>query len=57
MYYTFFFQFQAMWESKRLCREPLRAKLHEVNKEECRALGQSWRGDECMNAVMKFLSQ
>lgn len=43
--------------SKVLMRQSEREKLHAVNAEECRLLQSRWLSDECMNAVMGFLSQ
>ncbi|XP_055964510.1 enoyl-CoA delta isomerase 2 isoform X2 [Sorex fumeus] len=43
--------------SKELLRKMEKEKLHAVNAEECRVLQTRWLSDECMNAVMSFLSQ
>lgn len=43
--------------SKELIRKNEKEKLHAVNAEECRVLQGRWVSDECMNAVMSFLSR
>lgn len=43
--------------SKELIRQHEKEKLHAVNAEECRVLQGRWLSDECMNAVMGFLSR
>ncbi|XP_054984747.1 enoyl-CoA delta isomerase 2 isoform X2 [Sorex araneus] len=47
----------SMRVSKELLRRTEKEKLHAVNAEECRALQARWLSDECVNAVMGFLSQ
>ncbi|XP_006888788.1 PREDICTED: enoyl-CoA delta isomerase 2, mitochondrial [Elephantulus edwardii] len=47
----------AMRISKQLIRNVEKEKLHAVNSEECTALQSRWVSDECVNAVMNFLSR
>ncbi|KAM4835652.1 enoyl-CoA delta isomerase 2 isoform 2-T4 [Thomomys bottae] len=47
----------AMRISKELIRSNEKEKLHAVNAEECTTLQGRWLSDECMNAVMNFLSR
>lgn len=49
--------FQSLRLSKVLMRQSEKEKLHAVNAEECQLLQGRWLSDECMNAVMGFLSQ
>lgn len=47
-----------MYHAKSLMRnEEMRLKLHEVNKNECDLLMQSWLGEDFAEALMKFLSR
>ncbi|XP_077209214.1 enoyl-CoA delta isomerase 2-like isoform X3 [Paroedura picta] len=43
--------------SKQLLRSMEKEKLHEVNSQECECLKERWLSDECMNAVMSFLTK
>ncbi|XP_026367203.1 enoyl-CoA delta isomerase 2 isoform X3 [Ursus arctos] len=43
--------------SKQMIRNHEKEKLHTINAEESRILQERWRSDECMNAIMSFLSQ
>ncbi|XP_062952609.1 enoyl-CoA delta isomerase 2 isoform X3 [Cynocephalus volans] len=47
----------AMRVSKEIIRNTEKEKLHAVNAEECRVIQGRWLSDECMNAVMNFLSK
>ncbi|XP_048204490.1 enoyl-CoA delta isomerase 2 isoform X2 [Perognathus longimembris pacificus] len=47
----------AMRISKELIRSNEKEKLHAVNAEECTTLQGRWLSDECMNAIVNFLSQ
>lgn len=48
----------SMNNSKALVRnEEERLQLHEVNKHECDVLQQSWKSDECMEALQKFFQR
>ena len=42
---------------KALMRQQHKEKLHEVNKAECDRLVERWTSEECISAVMKFLSR
>ncbi|XP_048204492.1 enoyl-CoA delta isomerase 2 isoform X3 [Perognathus longimembris pacificus] len=48
---------KAMRISKELIRSNEKEKLHAVNAEECTTLQGRWLSDECMNAIVNFLSQ
>jgi len=48
---------KSLMYSKALNREREKEMLMRVNEEECVRLEERWLSDECMNAVMKFLSQ
>ncbi|CAH6802686.1 enoyl-CoA delta isomerase 2 isoform X1 [Phodopus roborovskii] len=43
--------------SKELIRKNEKEKLHEVNAEECTTLKARWLSDECINAIMNFVSR
>ncbi|XP_012589622.1 PREDICTED: enoyl-CoA delta isomerase 2, mitochondrial isoform X2 [Condylura cristata] len=43
--------------SKEIIRKNEKEKLHATNAEECQVLQSRWLSDECMNAVMGFLSK
>ncbi|XP_005327554.2 enoyl-CoA delta isomerase 2 isoform X1 [Ictidomys tridecemlineatus] len=43
--------------SKELIRSNEKAKLHAVNAEECTVLQGRWLSEECMNALMNFMSR
>lgn len=43
--------------SKEIIRKSEKEKLHAANAEECQVLQGRWLSDECMNAVMGFLSK
>ena len=43
--------------SKGLIRDKQREKLMAVNKEECERLVERWTSEECINAIMKFLTR
>ncbi|XP_069349608.1 enoyl-CoA delta isomerase 2 isoform X2 [Eulemur rufifrons] len=43
--------------SKEVIRNKEKEKLHAINAEECSVLQERWLSDECMNAVMDFLSR
>ncbi|XP_007522269.3 enoyl-CoA delta isomerase 2 isoform X1 [Erinaceus europaeus] len=47
----------AMRISKEIIRKNEKEKLHAVNAEECNVLLSRWQSDECMNAVVNFLSR
>ncbi|XP_045407572.1 enoyl-CoA delta isomerase 2 isoform X1 [Lemur catta] len=47
----------AMRISKEVIRNKEKEKLHAINAEECNVLQERWLSDECMNAVMNFLSR
>lgn len=48
----------ALRVSKVLTRDSkFRQRLMEINKEECREILELWQGDECMNAVKRFLQR
>lgn len=47
----------AMRISKDLIRSTEKEKLHAVNAEECTTLQARWLSDECINAVMNFVSR
>ncbi|KAM8788195.1 enoyl-CoA delta isomerase 2 [Rhynchonycteris naso] len=47
----------AMRISKQIIRNVEKEKLHAVNAEECSVLQGRWLSDECINAVMDFLSK
>lgn len=47
----------AMRASKEIIRKTEKEKLHAVNAEECSVLQSRWLCDECVNAVMNFLSR
>ncbi|XP_066124492.1 enoyl-CoA delta isomerase 2 [Saccopteryx bilineata] len=47
----------AMRISKQIIRNLEKEKLHAVNAEECSVLQGRWLSDECINAVMDFLSK
>ena len=54
---TFFHQLQSLQYSKKLMRDAERAKLYEVNDAECELLEERWLSEECMQAVMQFMSR
>ncbi|KAH0513791.1 Enoyl-CoA delta isomerase 2, mitochondrial [Microtus ochrogaster] len=43
--------------SKQLIRKNEKEKLHAVNAEECSTLKERWLSEECINAIMSFLSR
>ncbi|XP_051025952.1 enoyl-CoA delta isomerase 2 isoform X2 [Acomys russatus] len=47
----------AMRISKELIRKHDKGKLHEVNAEECTVLKARWLSEECINAIMSFVSR
>ncbi|XP_069880770.1 enoyl-CoA delta isomerase 2 isoform X1 [Dipodomys merriami] len=47
----------AMKISKELIRSNEKEKLHAINAEECTILQGRWLSDECMNAIVNFLSR
>jgi len=47
----------AMRISKQIIRNHEKEKLHAINAEESSILQERWLSDECVNAVMNFLSQ
>ncbi|XP_003788331.2 enoyl-CoA delta isomerase 2, mitochondrial isoform X1 [Otolemur garnettii] len=47
----------AMRISKEIMRSREKEKLRAINVEECNVLQERWLSDECMNAVMNFLSR
>ncbi|XP_066233034.1 enoyl-CoA delta isomerase 2 isoform X2 [Saccopteryx leptura] len=47
----------AMRISKQIIRNMEKEKLHAINAEECSVLQGRWLSDECINAVMDFLSK
>ncbi|XP_012623849.2 enoyl-CoA delta isomerase 2 isoform X1 [Microcebus murinus] len=47
----------AMRISKQVIRNKEKEKLHAINAEECSVLQERWLSDECMNAVVNFLSR
>ncbi|XP_039078678.1 enoyl-CoA delta isomerase 2 [Hyaena hyaena] len=47
----------AMRISKQVIRNGEKEKLHAVNAEESRILQERWLSDECMNAIMNFLTR
>lgn len=49
--------FQAMRISKQVIRNREKEKLHAINAEESRILQERWLSDECMNAIMNFLTR
>ncbi|KAF0878057.1 ECI2 isomerase, partial [Crocuta crocuta] len=47
----------AMRISKQVIRNEEKEKLHAINAEESRILQERWLSDECMNAIMNFLTR
>ena len=48
----------SMRDSKRILREGMGAtELHAANKRECELLRERWVSDECMGAIMAFLTK
>ncbi|XP_055451108.1 enoyl-CoA delta isomerase 2 [Psammomys obesus] len=47
----------AMRISKELIRKNVKEKLHAVNDEECTTLKARWLSEECINAIMSFVSR
>ncbi|KAK7795300.1 hypothetical protein U0070_004468 [Myodes glareolus] len=43
--------------SKQLIRKNEKEKLHAVNAEECTTLKERWLSEECINAIMSFMSR
>ncbi|KAM5298887.1 enoyl-CoA delta isomerase 2 [Ctenodactylus gundi] len=43
--------------SKQIIRNGEKEKLHAVNAEECKILREKWMSDECVNAIVNFLSR
>jgi peroxisomal 3,2-trans-enoyl-CoA isomerase len=43
--------------SKELIRKNEKEKLYAVNAEECTTLQARWLSEECMNAIMSFVSR
>ncbi|KAJ9580256.1 hypothetical protein L9F63_004069 [Diploptera punctata] len=48
---------ESMFASKRLVRNRLKEDLHKANEEECKELEIRMQSEECMNAVIQFLSR
>lgn len=48
---------QAVRLSKGILRDKSRAALHAANEDECRLIKERWLSEECMKAVMGFLSK
>lgn len=51
------FPAQALRDTKRLVRDPVRKELHEVNEREITTLIQRFLSAECAEAVMKFMME